>query len=293
MPNLTTKNSNDNIHYEIKEEYIALKFSILEDIQEFTKLLKFFIHKLKIEKSELPIIFKINRYNIPTDINLKIDIKNLAKKEKLFRYEITIGKETDLCNEEIINKYYKDLFLFLSDNIINVPWSLYDYKLNNNSHPTNNNIVLKSSDDLNSIIFSIKNHPYGIIFNIGQANRPLKILELIVNFLKKLKDNKVFLPFKLRMYGYRLTENIKIIHYSNRNDILVKQSDFLEFFKLNCRLFITRDVINYNINLNEAIVNDNGFQVYVDKKKQKSKLTNIEKATIENEILEILKSVES
>ena len=62
MPNLTTKNSNDNIHYEIKEKFIALKFIILEDIKEFTKLLKFFIHKLKVDKSELPIIFKINKY---------------------------------------------------------------------------------------------------------------------------------------------------------------------------------------------------------------------------------------
>ena len=98
--------------------------------------------------------------------------------------------------------------------------------MNNYSHPKINSIVLKTPDNLNTIVFSIKNHPYGIIFNITQANRPLKILDLIINFLQKLKNNKVFLPFKLRMNNYELSENINIIKYSNQNDILIKQSEF-------------------------------------------------------------------
>jgi hypothetical protein len=270
MTYLKGKKSNDKIHFDVKDDHVFIELCIIEEKYQFLRLLKFMLLHLEKIKCNLPIRYKTSQYLAPE--NLSFGVSSLPKKDK---------------ERFLIEVEQKDLINLMSFNFNCIPWSKYDYYLDLKYFEKNNWISLNTEDKLNLIKYELTAHPFGVLFYLDKMNRPYEIIKLIERFIKTLSLLKVDKPIKIRLEQCIIPADMNVIQYENKKDYLIKQKDFLRFFKHNIQKLISHGTLKYNTEIVENVVDDDGWTVSINKKKIKREQVNIEKKIIEMQLNQI------
>ena len=92
MPYLKSNISNNMIKYSIESDYIDFSIEVLENENDFFKLIKFFLTKLKQDNCSLPIKFYTNDYLKNEDLDFLLEETN----KENFRFCLTISQNNIL-----------------------------------------------------------------------------------------------------------------------------------------------------------------------------------------------------
>ncbi len=270
MTYLKGKKSNDKIQFEIKDDHVFVQICIIEEKNQFLRLLKFMLIHLEKLECSLPIRYKTNQYLAPTNLNFNANSLNKKDNERF-----------------IIELEQKDLMTFMSYNFNCIPWSKYDYYLDQKYFEKNNWIIIGTPNKLNMIQYELNAHPYGVLFYLDKMNRPYYIINLVEKLISTLENLGVEKPIKIRLQKCKIPENMELVQYENKKDYLVKQKDFVRFFKYNIQEFIKEGTLKYDVESIENTVDNDGWTTNVNVKKNKRKQVLQEKIIINEQLSQI------
>ena len=280
MPYLKSNISNNMIKYSIESDYIDFSIEVLENENDFFKLIKFFLTKLKQDNCSLPIKFYTNDYLKNEDLDFLLEETN----KENFRFCLTISQN--------------NILKFFKQNLLKVLKNNYDVHLyhSNNNYYSDGWYHLTSTDENDKLCFNVDLHPYGILFNLIQINNPDEVLILIENMLKLLKSRNILKPIKIRIKSPMLLENMIPIKYSINQkyldeDFLIKQDDFVNFFKKNIVFFVDNSKINLNIKIDKEVADNDGWTMAVNTRKKKSQAHGKAKFLLYSKLAELSNSV--
>jgi len=278
MTILKSNISNDTIKYEIKDDFILFQISILENEKQIRKLIKFFLSQLSIQNCDLPIRLEVNDYKKPDGMDIMVEENTKYE----FRFSLNIKQE--------------DFIKFVKKNFDRILKNKYDIELDYHGTIKHKWYELESDNKNDLIRFDFETHPLGVLFYVRYINDANKLLELVNSMMQILKNNNVLKPFKFRMKTTSLIGNCEILEYntarkSSEIDFLVKHADFMNFFKKNIIYFAEAAQINYNIQIKTHMVDDDGWEVAVNTKKEKSKAHGKAKYELYKSLNEISDSV--
>jgi len=267
------------IKYSIELDFVDFSIEVLENQEDFYRLIKFFLTKLNKQNCELPIKFYTNDYSKSEDIEFKSEETD----KENYRFCLTIDQNY--------------LLRFFKHNLLKSLKNNYDVNLfHSNLDYSTNWYHLTSPDENDNICFSVNLHPFGVLFNLVQIHDPDQVLKLIDTMLKLLKTANIVKPIKLRIKSPTLLENMNPIKYSINEkyldeDFLIKQDEFVNFFKKNIVYFVENSKINLNIKIEKQEADNDGWTVAVNTRKKKSQAHGQAKFLLYNKLAEISNNV--
>lgn len=278
MTFLKSNITNDKIRYEIKSDFVEFEIFILETKKELIKLIKFMLQRLENESCTHPIRIKMNDYQKPVDI--EIAVQNISK--ETFRFIIDV-KQEDF--KRFFNLNFKKLFK-----------NNYDLELDYNGYVKKQFEEIYCENKENRIGFDYLSHPYGIIFKLIEVTDPNTVVKLVENMLSVLEKTCLKKPFKIRFKDLIIPSDAVYQEYESgknngENDYLISHDNFLVFFKKNLEYFVNNSNINYQLEIEDATQDDDGWTVTVNKKKQRSRAHAQAKHKLFNVVKQIQNSV--